>query len=218
HTSPWPKVHMTLRKQRGFSLLELMIVASIAIIMAGISFVAIQPILLRGHVDTAYATTLQVLRNTRQLAITQSHEYTVTFDPVASTILVQYQPPSAGGAALPPLQTVNTYKIPSDVTFGVRAGFPAATPDNFGTGIAPVDFGQGLGGGSLNFVTFMPDGSSRDTNHTTSIGNYNSGIVYITRAAGQITDSRAVTVWGATGRIRGWALVTTAGVNSWVQR
>ena len=66
---------MTSRKNRGYSLLELMIVIAIGLTMAGISFIAMMPLLTKSHVDTAYDTTLMALRNTRHLAITQSHSY-----------------------------------------------------------------------------------------------------------------------------------------------
>ena len=57
---------------------------------------------------------LMVLRNTRHLAITQSHQYYVNFNPAgfpAGTIQVTYQPPAVGGGALPPLQQVKTYTL-----------------------------------------------------------------------------------------------------------
>ena len=60
----------------------------------------------------------------------------------------------------------------------------------------------------------MPDGSSRD-----SLGNYNSGVVYLSRTAdANIYNSRSVSVWGATGRIRGWHLYQQAGAPIWVQQ
>jgi len=183
--------------------------------MCGVTFVYMWPMLYENHVDSAYDTTLMALRNTRNLAITQNQEFYVTFNPggfAAGTILIQNQPPLVAGVA-PPLQQVITYTIPSDVQFAVQAGFPAATPDGFGTGIVPIDFGQGLGGGSLNFVVFWPDGSSQD-----NLGNYNNGIIYITRPNDSAYSSRAITVWGATGRIRGWRLVQQAGAWTWVQQ
>lgn len=206
---------MKSRPHRGFSLLEMMVTVSIAMILAGITFITMQPLLTKSHLDSAYDTTLMVLRNTRQLSLTQSHEYVVTFNPAgfaAGTILVEYQPPAVGGGALPPRQQVNAYTVPVDVSFALH-GFPGSAPDNFGSGLVAIDFGQGLGGASLNYVVFMPDGSSRDT-----LGNYNSGVVYLTRPADTVYASRSVTVWGATGRIRGWRLYSQAGVNTWVQQ
>jgi prepilin-type N-terminal cleavage/methylation domain-containing protein len=207
---------MTLNRQRGFSLLEMMITAAIGMTLACITFVALMPMFNRNHVDLAYDTTLMVLRNTRHLAITQSHQYYVNFNPAgfpAGTIQLTYQPPAVGAGALPPVQQVSTYRLPQDVSFAVMAGLPGSTPDTFGTGIVPIDFGQGLGAGSLSYVSFMPDGSSRD-----SLGNYNSGVVYLSRTASDIYSTRSVTVWGATGRIRGWRLYKVAGAPTWVQQ
>ena len=209
------KIHMRLNKQRGFSLLELMITIAIGLTIAGITFIAMRPLFNRSHLDNAYDTTLMALRDTRHLAITQSHQYYVNFNPAGfavGTITVMYQPAAVAGV-LPAQQFVKSYTIPTDITFAVVAGFPANSPDNFGTGITPIDFGQGLGLGSLKYVCFMPDGSSRD-----SLGNYNSGVVYMTRALDTMYSSRAVSVWGATGRVRGWRLVQQAGAPVWMQQ
>ena len=208
---------MTSKRQRGFSLLELLITVAIGLTIASITFVAMMPMFNRNHVDLAYQTTLQVLRDTRHLAITQSRQYYVNFNPAgfpAGTIQVTFQPPAIGGGALPPVQQVSTYTLPRDVSFAVMTGFPASAPDSFGAGVTAIDFGQGLGGGSLPYVCFMPDGSSRD-----SLGNYNSGVVYLSRTAdANAYNSRSITVWGATGRIRGWHLYQQAGSPIWIQQ
>jgi prepilin-type N-terminal cleavage/methylation domain-containing protein len=207
---------MPSRKNHGFSLLELMITVSLALVMCGVTFIYLTPQLNQSHVNSAYDTALMALRNTRNLAITQSHEYFVNFNPAgfpAGTIQVEYQPPLVVGAlAAPPIQQVNTYTIPGDVTFNVQAGFPAATPDGFGAGLTAIDF-ESTPGVPLNYVVFFPDGSAQD-----SLGNYSSGVVYLTRVGDSIYASRAVSVWGATGRIRGWRLNQVAGVAEWVQQ
>jgi prepilin-type N-terminal cleavage/methylation domain-containing protein len=167
---------MPSRKNNGFSLLELMITVSLALVMVGVTFIYLKPQLNQSHMNSAYDTTLMALRNTRNLAITQSHEYYVNFNPAgfpAGTIQVEYQPPLVVGAlAAPPIQQVNTYTIPGDVTFNVQAGFPAATPDGFGAGLTAIDF-ESTPGVPLNYVVFFPDGSAQD-----SLGNYSSGVVY----------------------------------------
>src|SRR5579864_4284489 len=115
---PSRKDHMTSTKQRGFSLLEMLTVVSIGLIIGGMTFITMMPMLSRGHIDSAYDTTMMVLRNTRHLAITQGHEYIVTFNAAAGTMTVQYQPPPAvGSTTYPPLQLVNTYAIPTDTSF-----------------------------------------------------------------------------------------------------
>lgn len=207
---------MAPNRQKGFSLLELMTVICIIMILSAIGFISLQPVLKRSHMDSGYDTTLMVLRNTRNMAITQSHEYYVNFNPAgfpAGTMQIQYQPPAVGAGAAPPLQQVTTYSLPSDVSFNVIAGFPASTPDGFGSGTNAIDLGQSLAGAPLNYVVFMPDGSSRD-----SVGNFNNGVLYLTPADGNIYNSRAISIWGTTGRIRGWKLNLVAGVKMWVQQ
>ena len=208
---------MKSKRQGGFSLLEMMITVAIGLTIGGITFIAMMPMFNRNHSDLAYETTLGVLRNARHLAITQSHQYYVNFNPPgfpAGTIQVTYQPPAIGGGALPPVQQVATYTLPSDISFAVMAGFPANAPDSFGSGVNAIDFGQGLGAGSLNYVCFMPDGSSKD-----NLGNYNSGVIYIARPTDSNPyNSRSISVWGATGRIRGWRLMQQGGGSIWVQQ
>jgi prepilin-type N-terminal cleavage/methylation domain-containing protein len=207
-------------RQNGFSLLEMAITVAIALTMMAISFLALRPIINTSHIDTAYDTTLMALRNTRNLAITQSHEYYVNFNPSgfpAGTILVQYQPPPpTPGGVSPAIEQVITYTIPTDTQFAVQAGFPASAPDGFGAGIVAIDFESTAAPGvplACQCVVFFPDGSSQDPN-----GNYNSGVLYITRPGDTLSNSRAITVWGPTGRIRGWRMGQTAGVWEWTQQ
>lgn len=205
---------MVSRKNNGFSMLEMLITICITLTMVGVTFMALKPILYQSHVNTAYDTTLMALRNTRNLAISQSHEYYVNFNPGGfppGTIQIEYQGPAVGGIA-PPLQQVVTYSLPADISYAVQAGFPASSPDGFGGGVTPIDF-ESTPGVPLNYVVFFPDGSSQD-----SLGNYNSGVIYMTQIAGTKYTSRAVTVWGPTGRVRGWRLDQVAGVATWVQQ
>src|SRR6202043_967530 len=193
---------------RGFTLLEMVITIAIGLIMAGVTFIALMPMFKENHVNAAYDTTLSVIRNYRTLAITQSKRYILTFTN-PGTITVQYW--GVGVPVSPAPVTVATFTLPPDVQFGVQAGFPAAAPDSFGTGGTAIDFDQGMGLGSQNYIMFMPDGSSQDT-----LGNYNSGVVYLTRP-GDMDSSRAISVFGTTGRVRGWRLYSQSG-NTWVQQ
>lgn len=193
---------------RGFSLLELLITISIGMTMAAVTFIALKPLFQANQVDIAYDTTISAIRNYRNLSISQSKRYILTFTPPA-TITVQYW-----GVAVPvspaPV-TVATYTLPPDIQFAVQPGFPAAAPDGLGSGGTAIDFDQGMGLGSQDYIMFMPDGSSQDT-----LGNYNSGIVYLTRP-GDLYSSRAITVFGTTGRVRGWRLYNNIG-NTWKQQ
>ncbi|HTA50972.1 MAG TPA: prepilin-type N-terminal cleavage/methylation domain-containing protein [Verrucomicrobiae bacterium] len=213
---------MPSRKNNGFSLLELMITVSLGLVMAGVTFIYLTPSMNSSHMNSAYETTLMALRNTRNLAITQGHQYQVNFNPGGfppGTIQVEYQPPIVPPAvAAAPLQQVNTYTLPLDVSFALPATPPANAPDSpppLVTGGTAIDFESTPAGVPLacQCVVFMPDGSARD-----SLGNYNSGIVYLTRVGDTVYNSRAVSVWGASGRIRGWTIGMVGGAKEWVQQ
>ncbi len=105
--------------------------------------------------------------------------------------------------------------MPQDIQFQTIAGLPngvATVPDGFGNATVALDFDQNVAGAIKNQVMFMPDGSAHDVN-----GNLNSGILYLARN-GDLYSSRAVTLYGATGRIRGWRLLQNAGVPKWFQQ
>jgi prepilin-type N-terminal cleavage/methylation domain-containing protein len=201
------------QKARGFSLLEMMIVVAITLIVACITFISLQPMLRQTHVNQAYDTTLMTLRRYRSQAIAQRRRYQVQFA-APRTITVWYLGVAVPVNPAPVL--VQTLTLPTDIQFAVQAGIPntaATVPDGFGIGATPIDFDQGVGAAGLNYVMFMPDGSSQDT-----LGNLNSGIVYLGRP-GDIWSMRAVTVFGSTGRIRGWRLnQVPAGGNVWTQQ
>lgn len=209
---------MNWKKNKGFSMLELIIVISIGFTMAAVSIMALMPLFLKSHVDSAYDTTLAVLRNTRNLAIAQTHEYVITFSAsvgaTPATIEVQYQPAAVAGV-LPALQLVNKYTLPPDVNFAVKTGFPTSTPDGFGSGVTAIDFGYGPNQSSGETqIVFGPDGGAYDQN-----GDYNAGVLYIVRPSDTtIYNSRAITVWGATGRVRGWLLHNVSGTATWEQQ
>ena len=165
------------QKARGFSLLEMMIVVAIALIVACITFISLQPMFRQTHVNQAYDTTLMTLRRYRSQAITQRRRYQVQFT-APRTITVWYLGVAVPVNPAPVL--VQTLTLPNDIRFAVQAGMPntaATVPDGFGNGGTAIDFDQGVGAGAQNYVLFMPDGSSQDT-----LGNLNSGIVYLGRA------------------------------------
>jgi len=203
----------------GFSLLEMMMVVAIIMIMSTISFMSLQPMLKQQRVNNAYNTVLSAMRQGRDNAIAQRTSYVVTFNTGTTPHSVTVAPAFAGfQGALAPV----TYSLPTDVNLRNEPGIPTAnnrTPDSFGTGGRAVDFGytgQGAGVGGLNFIYFCPDGSSQDAAGGAGqcSGNFSNGVVYIARP-GELLSSRALTVWGATGRVRGWRLYNGGGGPAW---
>jgi prepilin-type N-terminal cleavage/methylation domain-containing protein len=199
---------MPQHRMRGFSLIEMMVVLGIIIIVTGISTLSLQPALRSQRVTNAYNTTLMTMRQARDTAVAQRQTYFVTF--THNTV-----PPDTITVTQGATGTVtSTLQLPLDLSFQTLTGIPTAagsTPDSFGLGGAAIDFDQNVAGGSQNIIYFMPDGSGQDVN-----GNVNNGVIYIART-GELYSSRAITFWGATGRLRGWRLLTNKGTPYWRQ-
>ncbi len=210
---------------RGFSLLEMMIVICVLMIVGGISFMALQPALRDAKANQAFESALMPLRVARQRAIAERKQYIVCFGLAAPAgALTPMGAPTAqsvqifrwdAGTALSAATQVTAVTLPQDIQFQTLPGLPngaATVPDGFGNGATPIDFDQAVAGAIKNQVMFMPDGSAHDVN-----GNLNSGIVYVARN-GDLYSSRAVTLYGATGRIRGWRLLNNGGAPRWIQQ
>lgn len=217
-----PRSNSSRRKNqtRGFSLLEMMMVVAIIMIMATVSFMSLQPVMKQQRVNNAYNVVLSAMRQARDNAVGQRTSYMVVMD--TTTIPHQITVAPTFGAFQGSLASV-TFQLPRDVIFDNEPGIPTSntfTPDSFGTGAQPVDFGytgSGAGVGGQNRIYFCPDGSAQDAAGGAGqcTGNPNSGVVYIARR-GELYSSRAITVWGATGRIRGWRLYNNgAGGTAW---
>lgn len=210
------------RHASGFSLIEMVMVMALIIVLASITFVSLVPLLKAQRINNAYNTTLSAMRQARDNAVSQRTSYKVTFTtaalPALSTIKVE--PTLAGG--FNGAQSTVTYQLPNDVSFSVQAGFPSPGPDSYGVGTTAIDFGYTANGGTgtQSVIYFCPDGSSQDAEGTpgTCAGSWDGGVVYIGRP-GEFLSARAITLWGGTGRVRGWRLYSNgSGGYQWVRQ
>ncbi|MFZ3190028.1 MAG: hypothetical protein WB523_03815 [Candidatus Sulfotelmatobacter sp.] len=208
---------MASKKANGFSLLELIGTVTISMVLTGIAVMTFTPTIQQQHVNDAYNTTLTSLRRAREAAAADMRVYVVSFGPAVTT------GPTPNGGTITVTETTTTgsqlfsVSLPPDVTFHVEPGVPTSntasptTPDSFGNAAFAFDFDQNDPAGGASTVYFYPDGSARDIN-----GNINNGLVYMGRP-GSLMSCRAVTLWGATSRIRGWRLSQSGSVWSWRQ-
>jgi prepilin-type N-terminal cleavage/methylation domain-containing protein len=200
---------MKSNSYRGFSLLEMMIVVAIGLTVAAFATLTLIPASNSQHITTAYNTTLTTMRRARDQAAADMRIYVVSFAAPGTITVTQN---SVGGTLL------LTALLPPDVTFHIEAGVPTSqttqptTPDGFGTASTPFDFDESPQPGGGTTIYFYPDGTALDVN-----GNVNNGVVYMART-GDLYSSRAITLWGSTGRMRGWRLYNVAGVNKWSQQ
>ncbi|MGA8270323.1 MAG: prepilin-type N-terminal cleavage/methylation domain-containing protein [Candidatus Sulfotelmatobacter sp.] len=209
---------MASTKTKGFSLLELMMTLTISLILTGIGYVTLEPTLQQQRVNDAYNITLTSLRHARDQAAADMRIYVVSFSPPLTT------GPSPNGGTVTATQNTTTgttlfsITLPPDVTYHVEPGVPTSpttaptTPDGFGSAGYTFDFDQGIGAGGGTTIYFYPDGTARDIN-----GNLNNGVVYLGRP-GALNSCRAITLWGATSRIRGWRLNPSGTSWSWSQQ
>ncbi len=184
----------THRSTRGFSLLEMMIVLSIILVVTGISFVSLPQLMAQIRVTNAFNTTLTAMRQAREKSIAERRIYTVTFTAPRTVTVTQ-----AATATV-----MSTITLPQDISFAAQLGYPNPGPDGFGAGLNAIDFDVNVAGGNGNPIYFYPDGSGRDLN-----GAVNNGVVYMARP-GEIGSSRAISMWGTTGRLKGWQLSPVA--------
>lgn len=203
------KTYLGDRRMSGFSLIETLIVLSLMMIASGIFFMSLQPALKDTRVTNAYNATLMTMRRAREQAIAERRVYLVTFNSAVSPNTITTTRAATG-------VVTSTISLPTDITFRAEPGIPttlATTPDHFGTGSPAIDFDQGVAGGAKNVICFNPDGSAQDIN-----SNTNNGVIYMARS-GSLYTARAITVWGSTGRLRGYRLYPKAGGGSiWRQQ
>lgn len=182
-------------RERGFSLIELLIVIAIALVVTGIAVVKSQPALQQNR---AFAGAMQVksaMRQGRETAISARRTVQVQFFTglpctagFSCVVLTRLDPP----ANVPTV--ILTLPIENSVQFRLFPG-EIDTPDGFGN-VAPITFAGVANGPPV--MEFQSDGSFTDGN-----GNVINGTVFLGIA--NFTDTpTAVTILGGTGRARAW--------------
>jgi prepilin-type N-terminal cleavage/methylation domain-containing protein len=194
---------------RGFTLYEMMVAISVLMVVTAIGFTSLAPAIKDARVAGAYNLTLEKMRQARELAIENRKTFLLTFNPPGlPSGLHGIQINQLNAGTVGQVYDQVPVLLPSDVHFQVISGVPntnATTPDNMGTGASAIQFDIGVNGGTANQIYFFPDGSARDINN-----NINNGIIYVARD-GDLYSSRAVTLYGAAGRVRGWRLYRPTG-------
>lgn len=177
------QTRITAGGEAGFSLVELLIVIVIIAITAGIASMVITDVLPTVHADSALDMVVSQLQQAHEDAIDQRRNYLVTFAGTHELIINRVN--------LDGTETqVADYFLSSGMTYTVITGVPD-TPDGFDSG-TPLNFGDG------NNLSFNSDGTVFD-----GAGRLVNYEVFMA-IAGRTTSARAVTVMGATGRLKGY--------------
>jgi type II secretory pathway pseudopilin PulG len=185
-----------------------MVVVAIILIMAGVAIFQIAPTLKTAKSNAALQTALGVMRRYHQAAVDERRIYRVSFIAPRSIQVDQVTFDTTGNQVF---TFVSSTDLPIETQFTCVSGIPTtsgSTPDGLGTGQTAIDFSLDYGGGGT-VVFFQKDGRSTD-----SAGRLNSGVLYIAQP-GELGSSKAITVLGATGRVKGWRLFTSNGSSDW---
>ena len=196
------------RSQSGFSLIEAVVVVAIVLIMAGVAIFQIAPSLKTAKSSAALQTTLGTLRRYHEAAVDQRRIYRISF---IAPRTIQVDLVTFDNNKNQVFTFVSSIDLPQETQFVIVPGVPngsGQTPDGLGTAQNAIDFSLDYGGGGTTLF-FQKDGRSTD-----SAGRPNSGVVYIARP-GDLSSSKAVTVLGATGRVKGWRLLASGGKADW---
>lgn len=175
--------------ERGFSLIETLVVASLAMILMGMTVVQVRTSRASMNADNAMRLVMGELTRARDMAVAQRRNIQVTFHGVNEMRATRIEIPT--GTTL-----LRKAIMEGNIHFALPSGTPDTT-DAFGAGSA-LDFdGNGT-------VIFNSDGMLVD-----STGNTINGTVFLA-APNDPYATRAVTILGSTGRVRGFRRLNSA--------
>lgn len=174
-----------MKDVRGFTLVEILMVAGMVAVVGAFSMMIIGPALDARNVDMAARTVSTQMSRARQYSVDARRRTRVTFTN-PDTITVEAQAPVSQGGAW---SQVSTVQLPGEMDFNIDAAITSG-PEGHATSQA-ADFS------GASQVYFMPDGSA-----VTSTGVLSNGVVYVSRPSEAKISTRAVTLFGSTGRVK----------------
>lgn len=196
-------------RERGFTMIELTVVISIATIISVMAIISIQPAILNAKCDAAMKQVVDQMRQAREYAIANRRYVKISFPTVNNrpeVVITQMNTLTPGAGGVNPV--ISTVIIEGPATYYVMPGL-GDTPDAYGNG-GPIYF-EGIVNGPVGGMLFQSDGELVDGATFLPInGSIFMGI------AGTKTSARAITVLGTTGRVHAWKSTGAAGA-SWNQ-
>jgi prepilin-type N-terminal cleavage/methylation domain-containing protein len=185
------------RGERGFSMIEAVVVIALILIVSAMAIMKMGPALQNARSDTALRQVVDQLRQAREYAIANRRYVQVTFQIVGGVPqiqMIQRNNLTPGAGAVNPV--LSTVPLQFPVTFNVFAAMND-TPDGYGNAAA-IEF-AGVNGGPPAGMLFQSDGELVNAATLLPI----NGTVFL-GVPGDQSSARAVTVLGTTGRVRGW--------------
>ncbi len=198
--------------EKGFSLLETLIVIGIMGILASIAIFKSFGTMETYQANSAMDIVISQLRVARQLAISQRRNVQVSFNTAANPPKITYTVLAGNYAGSTEVNgTPVTMPLPNQLQFTSESG-EVDTPMAFGT--CGGNFGvciAGVGGGPA-IMGFNSQGQFTDGTWVNTL----NGTVFI-GIPSQASTARAVTVMGGTGRVRSYSYAGGTGAYAWTE-
>jgi Tfp pilus assembly protein FimT len=199
-------------RERGFSVVEMVVVMGMLIVIAGIATIQLQPTLQQFRANAGLDQLKAALRQARETAISQRRTIVITFPTGTTNTMQMYQmvvvaqpapnPPTVTEATTP----FNTLVLEGTVQFLTYAS-ETDTPDGYVPGgpTAPGGMytessaGAVVAGGPTGGMQFQSDGTFTDNK-----GNLLNATIFV-GVPKMSETARAATLLGGTGRVRTWS-------------
>ena len=190
--------------ERGYSMVEILVVLVMLFTITSMALIALQPTLQGFKANGSMTLVASELKIAREIAITERRDIQVQFTATNTITLTRVLIATMVANPNEPFGVFRTVQIAAPTMFMLTPGM-VDTPDAFGDNGA-IEF-EGIVGGPPTMM-FQSDGTFVDT-----AGNLVNGTVFL-GIPGMPTAARAVTVLGATGRIR---MYRGNGQGGWLQ-
>jgi prepilin-type N-terminal cleavage/methylation domain-containing protein len=172
------------RSQSGVTLIEMLLVVGIMGVIASVGAAQIATVRRSMQGDGAMRLVMAQLNTAREMAVTQRRSMDIKFVGTNWIQIVRREVPNG-------TTTLSSQAFEGNVIYTIVPGIAQDTPDSFGNTSA-------LAFGSATSITFSSDGTLIDQS-----GNPLNGTVFLA-VTNVARSQRAVTVLGATGRVRGY--------------
>lgn len=180
--------HLHSRDERGFSLLELMVVVGILGTLAAVSIMVSPAFMKHAKAESGIAQAVDALRVARETAISQRRNVTIEFLGLNAIRTVR-QDIGANGA-LTGTTVLATVELENNMRFQLESGVPD-TPNGFGNGTA------------ISFGTSPERMFTSEGTLVNQQGDVMNGTLFLS-VPGDAMSSRAISIFGPTALVRVW--------------